>query len=123
MQNVVNLVYQLENFHRRTKAVEPAVERSKSHQQLCRTRPQGISLSMLDQQLSQLTDQIDGLFEFSGELKSHVAEMETALAQLRQKLGARFLRAPRGIGQSAKVKHRVKRQLICCRIRLAHPYA
>lgn len=94
LQNVVNLAYQLENFHRRPNSPEKADQSDPNRiSEYVERGPQGISLPALDNHLSQLTDQVDAIFDNSNSTKNQLGRLASDLAQLRHQINARFARA------------------------------
>ena len=92
LQNIANLCYQLENFHRRPTAGSANEADPNRIGPNAEHGPQPLSLAKLDEQLGQLSDQLDGLFDQQVASDS-AASIENSLTELRGKLGARLAQA------------------------------
>ena len=93
LENIANLCYQLENFHRRPKAAADATNGDPNQISAYAERgPQAIPLASLDGQLSQLADQVDSLFDRQID-KQLIVTIENSLVTLRAALDARLSRA------------------------------
>lgn len=91
LQNIVNLCYQLENYHRRPQASGAAESDPNRISDYIERGPQALSLAALDEQLSQLADKIDAVFDRP---TTGLAEtIENGLKELRTKVGERLARA------------------------------
>ena len=102
LQNLANLAYQLENFHKRpqaAQATDPGASTGDSAAdpnqigQHVERGPQALALSALDSQLSQLADAVDGLLDEGVFTTAKAAQIRSEVDALLSQLVSRFARA------------------------------
>ncbi len=96
LQNILNLSYQLENFHRRPRAIEQEPANSEDPNRIAayaERGPQAVPLTELDAGLCQALDEIDRAFDKDVIAAGHLDKLNAEIARLRSQIDARFARA------------------------------